>query len=60
MQCIEKNHPKLSLCKQSKLLNISRSSLYKKEYQNPKDKILINRIEEIFSKSTKFNAYNGT
>ncbi len=25
--------------------------MYKKEYQNPKDKILINRIEEIFSKS---------
>lgn len=51
MQCIEKNHLKLSLSRQSKLLNISRSSLYKKEYQNSKDKILMDKIEEIFSKS---------
>jgi len=51
LQCIEKEHPKLSVSKQSKLLSISRSSVYRRKYISQRDKEIMDKIDEIFTKS---------
>jgi len=47
---LEKDHPKLTLKRQCELVGIARSTAYYHPYISPKDILLMNRIDEIFSK----------
>lgn len=48
---IEKNHPSVSIERQSELLGISRSTVYYQPIQNPNDKILMDEIDKIYTET---------
>ena len=47
---VNREHPALSLSRQSELLDISRSSIYYQPTVNPEDILIMNAIDEIFTK----------
>jgi len=47
---VNKEHPRLSLLRQSNLLDISRSGIYYQPPIDPEDILIMNAIDEIFTK----------
>ena len=49
LKLIDKSHPKISIKRQSELLNIARSTIYYRQRVNQEDKAIMDEIDEIYT-----------